>query len=89
MAVKALNFKMDENDILEMKNVAGVYHMSVTDLIKNAINDYIAELKKDPFYRLTMNVQDASEEESAEILKDIENLSDDDLTIVSKKRFSV
>ena len=89
MAVKALNFKMDENDILEMKNVAGVYHMSVTDLIKNAINDYIAELKKDPFYRLTMNVQDASAEESAEILKDIENLSDDDLTIVSKKRFSV
>ena len=89
MAVKALNFKMDESDILDMKNVAGIYHMSVTDLVKNAIKEYTTELKNDPFYRLTMNVQDASAEESSEILKEIKNLSDDDLTIVSKKRFSV
>ena len=89
MAVKALNFKMDENDILDMKHVASVYHMSVTDLIKNSIKEYIAELKSDPFYRLTENVQDASSEESEEILNDIENLSDDDLIIVSKKQFSI
>ncbi len=89
MAVKALNFKMDEMDILDMKNVAGIYHMSVTDLIKNAVREYITELKKDPFYRLTTNVQEASVEESAEILKEIENLNDDDLTIVSSKRLSV
>ena len=89
MATKAMNFKMDEAEILDMKHVASVFNMSVTDLIKNAVKEYIAELKADPFYRLTANVQDASDEESREILNEIEELSDDDLTIVSTKRFSV
>ena len=89
MATKALNFKMDEADILDMKHVASVFNMSVTDLIKNAVREYLAELKSDPFYRLTVNVQDASDEESTEILTEIEGLSDDDLTIASTKHFTV
>lgn len=89
MAVKAMNFKMEEADILDMKQVAGVFNMSVTDLIKNAIKEYLAELKMDPFYRLTTNVQEATVEESKEILAEIEGLTDDDLTITSAKRFTV
>lgn len=89
MAVKAMNFKMEEADILDMKQVAGVFNMSVTDLIKNAIKEYLAELKMDPFYRLTINVQEADVEESGEILAEIEGLTDDDLTIASAKRFTV
>ena len=89
MATKALNFKMDEADILDMKHVASVFNMSVTDLIKNAVREYLAELKSDPFYRLTVNVQDAYDEESTEILAEIGGLSDDDLTIASTKHFTV
>ena len=89
MATRAMNFKMDETDILDMKHVAGVFNMSVTDFIKNAIKEYLAELKSDPFYRLTANVEDATEEESTEILTEIESLTDDDLTISSVKRFTV
>jgi hypothetical protein len=89
MATRALNFKMDEAEILDMKEVAGVFNMSITDLVKNAVKEYVAELKKDPFYRLTANVQEASEEESEEILAAIEEMSDDDLTITSTKHFSV
>lgn len=89
MAVKAINFKMNEVDIRDMKAVARIYNMSVTDLIKNAVKEYITELKKDPFYRLTMNIQEASAEESEEILSEIENLSNDDLTIACTKRFEV
>ena len=88
MAVKAMNFKMEEADIRDMKAVAGVYNMSVTDLIKNAVKQYITELKKDPFYRLTTNIQEASAEESKEILGEIDGLTDDDLTIASVKRFN-
>ena len=88
MAVKAMNFKMEEADIRDMKAVAGVYNMSVTDLIKNAVRQYITELKKDPFYRLTTNIQEASAEESEEILGEIDGLTDDDLTIASVKRFN-
>ena len=41
----------------------------------------------DPFYRLLVNVQDAEEEESEEILSEINRLSDDDLEISSSKTF--
>ncbi len=89
MKTKVMNFKMGEAEILDMKHVASVFNMTVTDLIKNAIKAYINELKNDPFYKLTANVQDASDEENEEIMNAIEQLTDDDLTIASTKRFTV
>ena len=89
MAVKALNFKMEEEEILTMKEVAQVFNMSVTDLVRNGVNQYVEELKKDPYYRLTVNVQDADEAETSEILTEIESLSDEDLKISSSKAFSL
>jgi len=89
MATKVMNFKMEEAEILDMKKVASIYHISVTDLIKNAIKEYVDELKRDPYYRLTVNVQEASSEETEEILSAIESMSDDDLKISSTKRFKV
>lgn len=89
MATKAMNFKMEEADILDMKQVAAVFNMTVSDILKNGAKEYVAKLKKDPFYRLTANVEEASAEESEEILAEIESLSDDDLTIASTKRITV
>ncbi len=89
MAVKALNFKMDEADIRDMKTVAAIYNMTMTNLIKNAVREYITELKADPFYRLTASVQEASADESEEILNMIDDMSDDELKIVSTKRFGL
>ncbi|MBR3404260.1 MAG: hypothetical protein IKG91_03100 [Firmicutes bacterium] len=89
MATKALNFKLDENEISDMKKVAGVFNMSTTDLVKQALKAYIDELKRDPFYRLTVNVEDAAAEEADEILTEIESMSDDDLSIVSVKHVSM
>ena len=89
MATKALNFKMDEAEILDMKHVASVFNMSMTDVIKEAVREYVARMKKDPYYRLTINVQDASEDESAEILKEIRSLTGDELAISTSKQFTV
>lgn len=89
MAVKAMNFKMDEIDINEMKQVASVYHMTVTDVIKEAVREYVGKMKQDPFYKLTANVQEADKEESTEILDEIESLSDDDLSISSIEQVRV
>ena len=89
MAKKALNFKMDEAEILDMKHVASVFNMSMTDVIKEAVREYVARMKKDPYYRLTMNVQDASEDESAEILNEIRSLTGDELAISTSKQFTV
>lgn len=89
MATKALNFRMDEKEMVDLKKVAAVFNISVTDLVKDAIKEHVAKLKKDPFYRLTANVENATEAETEEILKELENMSDDDLSIVSVKHVSV
>jgi len=89
MATKVMNFKMDEADISEMKEVASVFHITMTDVVRDAVREYIERMKKDPFYRLTANVEDASAEESQEILNGIESMSDDDLTITTRKKFAL
>ena len=89
MAVKVLNFKMDETEILDIKKVASVFNMTVTDIVKEAVREYLEKMKSDPFYRLTINAEEASADESVESLAEIERLSDDDLAIVSVKRFMI
>ncbi|MCI8731318.1 MAG: type II toxin-antitoxin system VapB family antitoxin [Lachnospiraceae bacterium] len=89
MATKALNFKMEETEILDMRKVASVFNMTLTDVVREAVKEYIEKMKKDPFYRLTVNVEDASAEESAEILTEIDRLTDDDLSIASEKQITI
>ncbi len=89
MATKAMNIKMDEGRLLEVKDVASVFHMTITDVVNEALNEYLPKMKREPFYRLTANVKEASAEESAEILSEIEMLTDDDLDINSTKKFTV
>ncbi|MBR4927919.1 MAG: hypothetical protein IKZ63_00310 [Oscillospiraceae bacterium] len=89
MAKKAISIMMDETLILDLKQVAGVFNISVADLIKNAVKEYLSELKSDPFYRLTANVQDSSDEEASEILTEIDGSTDDDLSIAFTKRINL
>ena len=89
MAVKAVNFKMDEVEIADIKHVANVYRMTLTDFIKEAISEHLIKMKADPFYRLTANVEEADAAESEEILNVINGLEDDDLTIASIEHFTV
>ena len=89
MATKAINLKLDENRVLDMKNVASVFHMTMTDIINEALDAYLPKMKQDPFYRLSANVQSVSKEEEKEILAEIEQLTDDDLEITTVKHFSI
>ncbi len=89
MAVRAMNFKLDETDISDVRKVAEVYNKTMTDVIKEAIHEYLERIKNDPYYRLTVNVEDASAEESAEILDAVGRLTDDDLAISSAEKFTV
>lgn len=89
MATKALNIKMDEDRLADIKSVAAVFHMSMTDVVMDALDEYLSKMKNDPFYRLTVNVEDASEKEMQEVLGELDALTDDDLQIASVKHFSV
>ncbi len=88
MATKALNIKMDETKLADIKHVASVFHMSITDVVMDALDEYLPKMKSDPFYRLTANVEDASDTETQEILGELDTLSDDDLEITSVRHFT-
>ena len=57
MAVKALNFKMDEVEIADVKQVASVYHMTVTDVVKEALREYLEKLKTQSEWTAHMKMQ--------------------------------
>ena len=84
----ATNFTIEENDVAILSKVASAYSITITELVKRAIYEYVEKIKKDPFYRLTANIEEASPEESAEIIEILDNLSEDDLEISSVKKFS-
>ena len=83
MSKKSINIKLEENRINEIKNVASIFKMTITDVFNNALDAYLAKMMKDPFYRLTANVEQATTEESQEILDELNNMSNDDLSIAS------
>ena len=43
MATKAVNLKMEESRIADLKQVAAVFHMSMTDIINEALDVYTRE----------------------------------------------
>lgn len=89
MAVKLYSFRIDEAELTDIKKLAKLHSISVTDLIKNAVERYMDELKNDSYYRLTEDIKDADADEAEEILSEIDKMSEDDMTIVSTKHVSV
>lgn len=53
------------------------------------MKEYLAKEEKALFYRLTANVQEASAEECAEIISEIEEMSDQEQENSSVKRFTI
>ena len=87
--MKAINLRMNEAEIFDIKKLASVFGMTMTDVIREAIKEYLEKMKQNPFYKLTNNIQEASPEESEEILAEIDALTDDDLSIAAVERFTV
>lgn len=89
MALKAMNLKLEESRIFDVKSVASLFHKTITEVVNEALEEYLANIKKDPFYRLAANIKNASEGESKEILSQIEMLSNEDLQIARVSKFKV
>ncbi len=89
MATKAVNFKTDERRIDDMKAIAAVFNLTMTDMFNEAMDAYLSKLKADPFYRLSVGIPEASEEESAEILGALDAMTDDDLEITTVRHLAV
>ena len=64
-----------------------MFKMSVAGLIRESVREYIdsrktAQQRKEEFFRRLENVEEASPEESAEILAMIDSMTDDDMQVV-------
>ena len=85
MTVKALSFRTSESEIAVIKKAALRFGMSVAGLLREAVREYIERRQKEEIFKRLENVEEASPEESAEILAMIENMTDDDRETVSIK----
>lgn len=87
MTMKALSFRTDERQIADIKKAASMFKMSAAGLIREAVREYIdsrktAQQRKEEFFRRLENVEEASPEESAEILAIIDSMTYDDMQVV-------
>ena len=89
METETLSMEWDAESLEEIRRTARVFNMTVTEFFKESAETKLAELKSSPFYRLTQNIEDASEEETEEILKEISGLSDDGLAVSSSTFITV
>ena len=88
MAPNNFSVKWDTLNSYWLKN--GAYlPVTVTESWNEAAQSKLAEMRNDPFYRLTENVEDASEEETEEVLDIISKLSADDLAVSSSEVIAV
>ena len=89
MALKAMNIKLEETKIEDIKTVASTFNMTMTDVINKALDSYLEEMKRDPLYMLTANVSEACEEESKEILEALSRLTEEDLSLSSSRKIEI
>ena len=69
--------------------MANAFNMTMTDVINKALDSYLEEMKKDPFYRLTANIAESTKEESEEILEALSCLTEEDLSLGSSKKIDL
>lgn len=85
MALKAVNFKLEEAQLDEIHMLSGVFNKSMTDIVREALAAYIRNAKRDPYYILSHAVEEADPEESDEVIREVNSLSEDDLAISSSR----
>ena len=47
MATRAMNVKMEESTILAVKKAASVYNVTITEIVRDALDEYLEKLQKD------------------------------------------
>ena len=86
VALKSLSFRTDENEIAYIRKVALLLNTSVGKLISEAVREYLGRKEQEIIRRRILErfnaVEEASPEETAEILAEIDSLAEDDRKVV-------
>ena len=81
---KAISVRFDECLIEEIKKIVDVYSMSLSDFIRDSVKKEVDLRKNDFFYKLSQ-LEYCSDEESKEIIEELNKMNEDDLKIVKKE----
>ena len=81
---KAISIRFETSLIEEIKKILDVYSISLADFIRDSVKKEVDLRKNDFFYKLAQ-VDYCSEEESQEIIKELNKMSKDDLQIAKKE----
>ena len=63
MAGRTISLRLDEKVFLDIKRVAAAFDMTLSDVIREALSQYLPQKKEDPDYKTTANATLASDEE--------------------------
>lgn len=81
---KTLSIRFETSLIEEIKKIVDVYSTSLSDFIRDSVKKEVDLRKNDFFYKLAQ-VDYCSEEESQEIIEELNKMSKDDLQIAKKE----
>ena len=87
--MKAISLRLDEDMLDEIREVSKIYNITATELIREGIKNILTNKKNDIYFKLITNKTECDEQESAEIMSKINNLSEEDLTVTREEIFEI
>ena len=85
---KSVSLRLNKSLLEEINKITEVFSISLTDFIRNAIEKEVKEIKNDFFYKLSQ-VDYCSDEESKEIIEELNKMTEDDLKVTKIKSITL
>lgn len=85
---KSVSLRLNKSLLEEINKITEVFSISLTDFIRNAVEKEVKEIKKDFFYKLSQ-VDYCSNEESKEIIEELNKMTEDDLKVTKIKSITL
>ena len=85
---KSVSLRLNKSLLEEINKITEVFSISLTDFIRNAVEKEVKEIKKDFFYKLSQDDY-CSDEESKEIIEELNKMTEDDLKVTKIKSITL
>ena len=85
---KSVSLRLNKSLLEEINKITEVFSISLTDFIRNAVEKEVKEIKNDFFHKLSQ-VDYCSDEESKEIMEELNKMTEDDLKVTKIKSITL
>ena len=81
---KPISIRFDASLFEEVKKIGEAYSISIAEFIRDSVKKEVDFIKNDFFYKLSQ-LEYCSDEESKEIIEELNKMDEDDLKIVKRE----